>query len=73
MVRFKTKADNKGKEGNEVYHIVATRSLDVIQDHWTKTNTILGVMIRKTYKTLNGATKGVKEGETIILEKPMGI
>lgn len=67
MVRFKTNSD-----GNEVYHIVATRSLDVIQDHWIKTNTILGIMIRKSYKTLNGASKALKEGETIVVEKPMG-
>lgn len=73
MVRFKTKTDNNGKNGGEVYHIVATSSLDAIQAHWLKERVILGVMIRKTYKTLTGADKALKNDETIVLEKPMGL
>ena len=65
MVRFKTNSN-----GNEVYHIVATRSLDVIQDHWIKTNTILGIMIRKSYKTLNGASKAVKDKLEVAIGSP---
>lgn len=73
MIRFKTKTDNTGKNGGEVYHIVANASLDAIQAHWIKEQVILGFMIRKTYKTLIGAQKALKQGETIVLEKPMGL
>lgn len=73
MIRFKTKTDNTGKNGGEVYHVVATASLDAIQAHWMKEQVIVGFMIRKTYKTLVGANKALKQGETIVLEKPMGL
>lgn len=73
MIRFKTKADSSGRNGGEVYHIVATSSLDAIQAHWMKEQVIVGFMVRKTYKTLVGANKALKDGETIVLEKPMGL
>lgn len=73
MIRFKTKTDNTGKNGSEVYHIVAISSLDTIQAHWIKEQVIPGFMVRKTYKTLVGANKALKQGETIVLEKPMGL
>jgi hypothetical protein len=73
MIRFKTKTDNTGKNGGEVYHVVATSSLDVIQAHWIKEQVIVGFMIKKTYKTLRGAEKAIKEGESVVWEKPMGL
>jgi hypothetical protein len=73
MIRFKTKADNKGKDGNEAFHVVSEASLDLIQDHWLKTQTILGVSIRRSYKTLRGAENSLKQGEVMVMEKPMGI
>jgi hypothetical protein len=73
MIRFKTKTDNTGKNGNEVYHIVSENSLDLIQYHWVNTQTILGLSIRRSYKTLRGAEKSLKQGEKIILEKPIGL
>jgi hypothetical protein len=73
MIRFKTKTDNAGKNGNEAFHIVAEASLDLIQDHWLKTQTILGVSIRRSYKTFKGAQKSIKQGEVMVMEKPMGL
>lgn len=73
MIRFKTKADNKGKDGNEAFHIVSEASLDLIQNEWFKTQTILGISIRRSYKTLRGAEKSLKHGEVVVMEKPMGI
>ena len=73
MIRFKTKTDNTGKNGNEVYHIVAETSLDIIQDYWIKNSMILGIMVRRSYKTLKGAEKSLKQGERVVLEKPIGL
>lgn len=73
MIRFKTKADSTGKNGGEVYHIVATSSLDIIQAHWIEEKVITGFLIRKTYKTLRGAENALKEGESVVWEKPMGL
>jgi hypothetical protein len=73
MIRFKTKTDNTGKNGNEAFHIVAEASLDLMQDHWTRTQTILGLSIRRSYKTLKGAEKSLKQGEVVVMEKPIGI
>lgn len=72
MIRFKTKTDNTGKNGNEVFHIVSKNSLDVIQKFWVENNLILGIMIRRSYKTLRGAEKSLKQGEVIVMEKPIG-
>jgi hypothetical protein len=73
MIRFKTKTDNVGKNGNEAFHIVAETSLDVIQDYWTKNALILGTMVRRSYKTFKGAQKSLKQGEVMVMEKPMGL
>jgi hypothetical protein len=64
MVRFKT---NNVK--SDVFHIVNTKSMDIIQWHYNGKQEILGIYVKKTYKTLKGAMKGVKECETIVWEK----
>lgn len=65
MFRYKTSASK------DLFHIVLMDIMPYIQGHYAHTKSIDPTAIIKTYKTLLGAQKALKEGYAIVWEKGM--
>jgi hypothetical protein len=65
MIRYKTSSSK------DSYHIVLLDVMPYMQTFWSQNNAIDLTEVLKTYKTLLGAQKAVKEGYVIVWEKGM--